>query len=302
MSRYNPYEPKKDRKRRIQSNISICVIIGLFIFGIVLLMLPNDYGEKYYFESTTTDMHDFSETLDETNEFFDMYTAMLDPTNEFEMDGGFSDSFPTVAKMLNMEASVYNEDKPYIYYGGKYMAVSQCFYSTNENQKTLDIALFGFDAKYENSTASISIDEITQFSLIYNTSSGTINYMKYDESKYNMQIVSFTVSLGGDLMKNAGYVLTLEPTKNLSEVDKKLIANTIVDVTNNSVQNPTVDETDEQTVITLTQSSSQLADKTARYKFDMAGDTLKYLKSYVITADFQSGTLSDDIQYNFTIS
>ena len=302
MSRYNPYEPKKDRKRRIQSNISICVIIGLFIFGIVLLMLPEDYGGKYYFESTTTDMHDFSETLSETNEFYDMYTAMLEPTNEFEMDGGFSDSFPTVAKMLNMDTSVYDENKPYIYYGGKYMAVSQCFYSTNEHQKTLDVALFGFDAQYENNTASISIDEITRFSLIYNTSSGTINYMKYSPSEYNMQIVSFTVSLGGDMMKNVGYELTLEPTKKMSETDKKLIANTIVDVTNNSVHKPTVEETDEQTVITLTQSSNQFADRTARYKFDMAGDTPELLKSYVITADFQSGTRSDDIQYSFTIS
>ncbi|GEM_PF-6997650 len=300
--RYNPYEPKKDRKRRIESNISICVIIGLFIFGVVLMILPNDYGKKYYFESTATDIYNFSDTNVENNEFYDLYNAMLNPTTEFEMDGGFSKQYPTVAKLFNMDLSVYNKDKPFVLYGGKHMAVSQCFYSTKENQKTLDVALFGFDAKLKQSTASIEINEITRFTLIYDASNGSINYINYDNTKFSLQINSFTVTLGGGTLKQAGYTLTLNPTKGLSETDMKLLTNTIVDTTNNSVQNPTVSETDDKTVIELKQNGTEFADRIAKYKFDMAGDAPQYFQNYIITAEFQSGTRADDIEYSFTIS
>ncbi len=297
-----PYEPKNDRKRRLWSNFSLCVIIGLFIFGIVLIFLPNNYGKKYYFESTTTEMRNFSEIKGETNEFFEMYTAMLDPTNEFEMDNGFADRFPTVAKMLDMNTEIYNADKPYIHYGGKHMAVSQCFYSTNENVKTLDVALFGFETSRDSTTASIEMNEIVRFSLVYNTGYGTINYTKYDKQNYSMQLNSFTVTLSSGTFKGAGYTLTLDSTEKLGDAEKLLIEETVVDVVNNAVHSPTVTHKDGVTIISLSQKAGDFPEKTAKYKFDMAGDAPELFKNFVITAEIADGTLDSDIEFSFTIS
>lgn len=299
---FDPYEPKKDRKRRIQSNISLAVIIALFIFGIILMMLPNNYGKKYYFDSTTTQVHTFSENISGQNEFSELYKAMIVPTNEFEMDNGFSKQYPTASKLFDMDASVYDEEKPYILYGGGYMAVAQCFYSTNENIKTLDVALFGFDAALDQETATIKMNDITRYTLIYDAASGSINYMKYDKSKYTMQITSFTVTLGGGTMKQAGYELSLTPDKKLSDIDREMLKNTVMDVANNSYQKPSVSESDGRMSISLTQNGNAFVDKMSRYKFDMSGDAPDSFDGFAVTAKFQGGTRSDDIFYSFTIS
>ncbi len=299
---FDPYEPKADRKRRIWSNVSLSVIAGLFVFGISMYMIPNNYAKKYYFESTQTKSYNFTETVDKSNEFYDMYSEMVIPTNEFEMDNGFSDKFPTAAKLLDMDSSVYNENKPYIYYGGKYVAVAQSFYSTMENHKTMDVALFGFEPKLYQNKVTVTMTEIVRFSLIYDSASGTVNYMKYDEDNFSMQLSNFTVTVGSGMLKNAGYTLTLTPTEKLSETDKNLLKNTVVDATNNSTQKPTFTESEDITVATLSHDGSEFADHTVRYKFDIAGDGLEYFTEFVVTAEVQSGTRKDDIEYQFSIS
>ncbi len=302
MSKYNPYEPKKDKKRRIQSNVAICVIIALFIFGIVLMLFPRDYGKKYYFQSTETEAYDFTSEIAESNEFYDIYTAMLKPGNEYEMDKNFAKEFPTATKLLDMDSSVYNENKPYILYGGKHIAVSQSFFSTNENIKTLDVALFGFEPKYEQNKVTISVNEMIRYSLTYNSRTGSVNYVKYDPKDFKMQMTNFAVSLEGGTMQNIGYTLNLKPTNKLDETEKKLLKGTVVDETNNSVHDPSFTETSKGTAISLSQKASEFKDKKAKYKFDLAGDAPKYFKSFVIEADFQNGTLPEDISYNFKIS
>lgn len=301
-SKYNPYEPKSDKKRRIWSNISICVIIALFIFGIYLIMTPTDYGMKYYFETTTTEKVDFSQTLPKNNEFYDVYNAMLDPENHFEMDNGFSDEFPTIAKLFNMDPSVYKENQPYIHESENHIAVAQSFYSTNENRKTLDIAVFGFDKEFDDTTASIEMNEFIRFTLIYNTSQGNINYMGYDKSMFRMQLNNFTLSLGCGTMKNVGYELTLKSTKGYGEAVRRHIFNTVVDAVNNSVHKPDVEETDEKTVITLNQAATDFPKNTAEYRFDLTGEIPTIFKSFVVSMEIADGTMESDIQYSFKVT
>ncbi|MBQ2387980.1 MAG: hypothetical protein II302_03585 [Clostridia bacterium] len=299
---FDPYEPKADRKRRIWSNVSLCVIAGLFVLGIIMFMMPNNYGKKYYFEKTETDAYTFVDTVDKTNEFYEMYTEMIVPTNEFEMDTGFSKKFPTAAKLLDMDSSVYNENKPYIYYGGNHVAVAQSFYSTMDNHKTLDVALFGFEPTLDQNKVAISVKEVVRFSLIYNSASGTVNYMKYDPDKFSMQINNFTISVDSGMLKKAGYTFTMKPTQKLKQTDKNLLKNTVIDATNNSTQKPTFTESEDKTVVSLNQEGTEFADHVARYRFDMMGDSIEYFTEFVINAEVQSGTRADDIEYQFSIS
>lgn len=301
-SKYNPYEPKSDKKRRIWSNISICVIIGFFLLGIYLILTPNDYGEKYFFETTETEKADFSMTLPENNEFYDVYTAISNPENHFEMDNGFSDEFPTIAKLFDMDPSVYNENQPLIHESKNHIAIAQSFYSTNENRKTLDIAVFGFEKEFDDTVASIKMNEFKRFTLIYNTSEGSINYSDYDKSEYRLQLNNFTLSIGCGTMKNIGYELTLESTKGYGEAVKKHIFNTVVDAVNNSVHKPSTNETDDCTVIALTQPGSDFPKNTAEYRFDLTGEIPNIFKSFDVSMEIADGTMESDIQYSFKVT
>ena len=300
--KYNPYEPKSDKKRRIWSNVSICVIIGLFIFGIYLIMTPTDYGMKYFFETTETEKADFSQTLAENNEFYDVYEAMLNPENHFEMDGGFSEKFPTIAKLFNMDPSVYNENQPLIHESKNHIAIAQSFYSTNENRKTLDIAVFGFEKEFDKTTATIKMNEFKRFTLIYNTSQGSINFSNYDKSEYHMQLNNFTLSFGCGTMKNVGYELNLKSTKGYNEAIRRHIFNTVVDNINNSVHKPTVDENEERTVITLTQPATDFPKNVVEYRFDLTGEIPLIYKNFVVTMEIADGTMESDIQYSFKVT
>ena len=301
-SKYNPYEPKSDKKRRIWSNVSICVLIALFLFGIYLIMTPTDYGMKYYFETATTEKTDFSQTLAENNEFYDVYNAMLDPNNHFEMDNGFSDKFPTIAKLFNMDPSIYKENQPYIHESKNHIAVAQSFYSTNENRKTLDITVFGFDKRFEATSASIEMNEFIRFTLIYNTSQGNINFMKYDKSMFRMQLNNFTLSLGCGTMKNVGYELNLKSTMEYEEAKRRHIFNTVVDNVNNSVHKPEINETEEKTVISLKQAANDFPKNVAEYRFDLTGEIPELFENFVVSMEIADGTMESDIQYSFKVT
>ena len=126
--------------------------------------------------------------------------------------------------------------------------------------------------------------------------------MKYDPDKFNMQINNFTVSVDSGMLKKAGYTFTMKPTQKLKQTDKNLLKNTVIDATNNSTQKPTFTESEDKTVVSLAQEGTEFADHVVRYRFDMMGDSLQYFTEFVMTAEVQSGTRADDIEYQFSIS
>ena len=210
---YNPYESKSSKKRRIISDILIVLIVLLFIWGIYNIFFNKSVKVKHFeVEKTSVEMTD-----DETDEFLRLYSKTSSKKSYFDKSAEFDSEFPVAAAMLDMDAGVYNKNKPYMFFGSKYFAVAQTVLAESTGCRDLEIALIKTDVSVSDISVKISATGVHFFKLRYDTRTGKINYAAYDASTFHMDVYDITFNADGGEFTDTTYEINLSESVSVSE-------------------------------------------------------------------------------------
>jgi len=173
---YNPYETKDAKKRRITSNIALILLGVMLVAGILALIFRDKSNPKYDFEHFKTEPISIAQISEGENEF----KALMEygaSSNKPVFNNSFKEQFPISTALLNMDSEVYTSDKPYVSIKGGYMALAQCVVSNAVDCRDLTVTLIRLQQSQSDSSLTLNMSQITEFSVRYNTRDNSLPLM-----------------------------------------------------------------------------------------------------------------------------
>ena len=295
---YNPYETKDAKKRRITSNIALVLLGVMLVAGILALIFRDKSNPKYDFEHFKAEPVSLAQISEGKNEF----KALMEygeASNSPVFNDSFKEQFPISTALLNMDSEVYTSDKPYVSIKGGYMALAQCVVSNAVDCRDLTVTLIRLQQSQSDSSLTLNMSQITEFSVRYNTrdKSLPLMYLPKDQGTH-INLYKFSMKLCEPTLTESSYRLTLNHEFEPERAKARLYHQIIIDHINNSYHHPEIKQQEGSTLIYIEPTKSA-TDKNgancAEYQVNMTDKTFYMLDGvnfkYKLT-DTQNTTLS----------
>ena len=193
---FDPYESKRNRRRRILSDVLILLVALAFLWGIYHVFFQTRYQLRPYTFTDATAVAD----ADGGNAAF---AALIDNVAALEeeatLSGSFGEAYPLPAAMLGMKAP-YDADAPYFRFDGAHLVLAQTVISEQENERLLEI--LAVDVTTDETRLTLS--NFRACAIAYNARTDALTYQPYDPDTFHLTLEGLTLSASGvDALKGA---------------------------------------------------------------------------------------------------
>lgn len=184
MPRNNPYDQEMSPRRQLVSNIFfvlIILVLAAFILWVIFSQPKN----------VRTDFDPVQMTVifsGEESEFFSLYDALDTPCG---ISPAFLEHYPIAAALLQRDASIWDEQKPYVQSaaGGVTLAYSYTG-TTDESIVTMDVLAFPGRMEGERYTLSAPL----RYTVEYNRTTGAISKTDLRTDRYRLSFYRLSLS------------------------------------------------------------------------------------------------------------
>ena len=277
---YNPYETKEAKKRRITSNVAMVALAVMMIAGILALIFRDKTNPKYDFEHFEIEPISIAQISEGENEFKSLMDFGAN-SNSPIYNNSFKESFPTASALLDMDSDVYTSNKPYVSIKGGYLALAQCVVSNAVDCRDLTVTLIRLQKSQSDSTLTLNMSEITEYSIRYNTRNNSLPlmYLPKDQGTH-INLYKFSMKLVEPTLTKSSYRLTLNHEFEPERAKARLYHQIIFDPIGNSYHQPQIKQQEGSTLVYIEPTNSTKDKKEnicAEYQINMSDKTFYML-------------------------
>ena len=189
---FDPYESKKNRRKRILSDVLIVLVAVAFLWGMYHVIFARTKINPFTFGDATAveDTDGGNKSLTAFMEYaYDLYdnAALTDALRE---------KYPLPTAMLDM-GEPYDLDKPYFRYDGKRLVLAQTVLSETVNERILEIMAVDVAQSGSNGQRLLTLSNFRACGIAYNAKTGVLTYKPYDVDAFHMKWEKLTLSATG---------------------------------------------------------------------------------------------------------
>ena len=189
----NPYESKKDTRRRVLSDILILLVALGFLWGIYHVFFVSRYQVRAYTFADAVATAD----SEEGNASF---AALMDFGAGLGEDATLTDdlapAYPLPAALLAQEAP-YTEDAPYFRFDGKRLVLAQTVLTETTDERALEIFAADVATEVKDGLLTVTLSDFRACAFRYNARTDQVSYQPYDPAACHVAWETLTVAPGG---------------------------------------------------------------------------------------------------------
>ncbi len=298
---YDPYESADSKKRRIMSNVAICIILTAMVIGIIFLFIPSGKQKRYDFDTLKT----VELSADKFAEGDSEFKALIDTISSSKhiiVGNSFKENFPLCYSLLTLNDDAYESsdavystelaakcDAPYVKIGGGYIALAQSVVSTEKDCRDLLIILYESGAIQSDNSVSLSLGKFNCYTIRYNTRDPQIPLkLLIGKQSAMLDMYKIGISVIGENPISAEYSLTLNHAFDAKRAREDLYHHIVFDPINESYGSAEIITNEETTDIKMLQDESSLINNENELKYE------------IITSDKHINLLSNiDFKFEF---
>lgn len=189
---FDPYESKKNRNKRILSDVLIVLVVIGFLWGLYHVIFARTKINPFTFGDVTAveDTDGGNESLAAFMEYaYDLY-------DEATLTDALREKYPLPAALLDMERP-YDMDTPYFRYDGKRLVLAQTVLSETVDERILEIMAADVAVSESGEQRLLTLSNFRACGVACNAKTGALAYRPFDAETFHVKLMKLTLSATG---------------------------------------------------------------------------------------------------------
>lgn len=216
---FDPYESKKNRRKRILSDVLILLMIVMFLWGLYSVLFgARRQIRRYEFASCSA----VEDTEGGNAAFAALCRNAATLPSDATLDKAFAEQYPIPAAMLKMETP-YDAKTPYFRIDSERFVLAQTVLSEQTDERLLEIMTAAVKSDFSDGAGQLTLSDFEIVCLAYNARTGVLRNTAYSNNTFHLDLFGLSPLVKGSDVVCTGYTATLQGESLDSDKAKQLI-------------------------------------------------------------------------------